>query len=108
MNGPEHYREGEKQLQDAKDQASDGFHDEAAVTAQLAIAHFAAAQAAAQAQDAVLAMCGDSTRVTDWGDAIGWDTIERRCPCEEEADYDSAPRRRPIRDVELPQGEVTA
>lgn len=102
MKGHEHYLEGEKQLNDAKEQASDGFHDEAAVTAQFAIAHFAAASAAAQAQNAVLSMCGDSTRVTDWGVAIGWDTIERRCPCAEEADYDDTPRRRPIRDVQLP------
>lgn len=59
MTGPEHYREGEKQLQDAKDQASDGFHDEAAVTTQLAIAHFAAAQAAAQAAAEALRTIGE-------------------------------------------------
>lgn len=47
MTGPDHYRAGEKHLTDAEEQIADGFHDAGAVTVQIALAHFAAAQVVA-------------------------------------------------------------
>lgn len=77
MTGPEHYREGEAQLQAAKEQASDGFHDEAAVTTQFALAHFAAALAAATAMAAYPLQddCGLTTKGMHEVDFDAWNEV---------------------------------
>ena len=63
MNGPEHYREGERQLQEAYDHAdtpqAEFFHLTAAQN------HFLAALVACLAED----RCHDSV---SWQQAVGW------------------------------------
>jgi hypothetical protein len=49
VTGPEHYREGEKQLADATAQLEEGMWEEGRLTTALAQAHFTAALAAATA-----------------------------------------------------------
>lgn len=79
MTGPEHYREAERL-------AAEVFHPNIIGTQlanrmlDAAQVHATLAHAAATAQAAVLSMCGDSDRITDWGNAIGWNTAEPRNP----------------------------
>lgn len=85
MNGHKHYRAAEKLLSAASFQNADGTpatsdgqlvdpvaHASLVARAQV---HATLALAAAQAMPTVASFCGDSTRITDWGAAIGWDTV---------------------------------
>lgn len=77
MKGHEHYLEAARLAQEAARHITEHPADIciAEVSAACAQAHATLALAAAQAMPALLDMCGDSNRVTDWGDAIGWDTV---------------------------------
>lgn len=75
MTGPDHFRNGERLLAEAK--KTHPFSIEAedipayALLVAQANAHFAAAQAAATALAAALPLVGDDQQVTDWGRAVG-------------------------------------
>ncbi|GAB2964120.1 hypothetical protein [Saccharothrix stipae] len=80
MNGAEHYREAERLINGAKDAPGAYVH-----TIALAQVHATLALAAAQAAGPLMEMCGDSNRITEWGEAIGWDDApERGRPADDE------------------------
>lgn len=76
MNGPQHYREGEQHLSAAShldrpggkpvDPTASMFHLMAAQ------AHFAAAQAAAQAEQLADRYVGDGPHINEWRNAVSW------------------------------------
>lgn len=76
MNGPQHYREGERHLSDAShldkpggkpvDPTASMFHLMAAQ------AHFAAAQAAAAAEQLADRYVGDGPHINEWRNAVSW------------------------------------
>ncbi|CAM5249278.1 hypothetical protein SGLAM104S_01582 [Streptomyces glaucescens] len=76
MNGPQHYREGERHLSAAShldkpggkpvDQGASMYH---LLTAQ---AHFAAAQAAAAADQLADRYVGDGPHINEWRNAVSW------------------------------------
>lgn len=80
MNGAEHYREAARLAEIAARHITEDPRDMriAEVSAYAAQAHATLALAAAQAMPTVASFCGDSTRITDWGAAIGWDTVPDR------------------------------
>lgn len=76
MNGPQHYREGERHLSAAShldkpggkpvDPSASMYHLQAAQ------AHFAAAQAAAQAEQLADRYVGDGPHINEWRNAVSW------------------------------------
>jgi hypothetical protein len=77
--GAEHYRRAEELVSDIED--SDGtvdFGDGGEAYVAAAQVHATLALAAATASPLVHQMCGDSDRTTDWGNAIGWNTVPTR------------------------------
>lgn len=76
MNGPQHYREGEQHMSAAEhlvrpggkpvDPTTSAFHLMAAQ------AHFAAAQAAAAADQLVDRYVGDGPHINEWRNAVSW------------------------------------
>lgn len=80
-SGPDHYKRAEELLAEiTRDDGSVDFGDGGEAYVAAAQVHATLALAAATAQAAVLSMCGDSNRITDWGNAIGWDNLPPRCP----------------------------
>ncbi|MBP2331271.1 hypothetical protein JOF56_011656 [Kibdelosporangium banguiense] len=73
MTGPEHYQRAEYWA-DTAEQAKKNNSSDVAELVGLAQVHATLALAAATASPLVHKMCGDSSRTTDWGYAIGWDT----------------------------------
>lgn len=78
MNGHEHYVEAARLMEYVEDGAlQDGVRLSVEATNEItarAQVHATLALAAAAVTPALLAMCGDSDRITDWGKAIGWNT----------------------------------
>lgn len=78
MKGHEHYLEAARLMEYVEDGAlQDGIRlsvDAANEITARAQVHATLALAAVTVMPALLAMCGDSDRVTDWGAAIGWNT----------------------------------
>lgn len=75
MNGPQHYREGEKHLSAASHLDKPGGNPVDPTSAMYhlmaAQAHFGAAQAAAEAGQLADRYVGDGTHISDWRNAIG-------------------------------------
>ena len=76
MNGPQHYREGERHLSDASHLDKPGGKpvdpNRAAYHLVAAQAHFAAAQAAATAAQLADRYVGDGPHINEWRAAVDW------------------------------------